>query len=118
MTGDDASEAPSQAESDGPSPSSSDVPPLRCCCGDLNCIVLRHNCSILESVEKDVHMAAKLGQVCCPLPSILELMVVSFRFVSLLSRLLLLFYFLALFSPVNRNSIRLDRVPRAVLFST
>ncbi|PKS07442.1 hypothetical protein jhhlp_006046 [Lomentospora prolificans] len=51
-----------QAELYGPSYASAGPPQLRCCCGDANCVVLRHNCSILDSVEKDVHMAAKLGQ--------------------------------------------------------
>ncbi|SPO07120.1 uncharacterized protein DNG_09814 [Cephalotrichum gorgonifer] len=41
---------------------SCDSPPLRCCCGSPGCVVLRHNCAVLEGVEKDVHMAAKLGQ--------------------------------------------------------
>lgn len=38
-------------------------PPLQCCCGQADCAYLKHNCSALESVEKDVHTAAKLGQV-------------------------------------------------------
>lgn len=37
--------------------------PLHCCCGSEECVLLRRNCSILESVEKDVHTAAQLGQV-------------------------------------------------------
>lgn len=36
---------------------------LQCCCGDSDCVYLKHNCSVLDSVEKDVHIAAKLGQV-------------------------------------------------------
>lgn len=36
---------------------------LQCCCGDTDCVYLKHNCSVLDSVEKDVHTAAKLGQV-------------------------------------------------------
>lgn len=39
-------------------------PELRCCCGREDCVFLRHNCSILLSVERDVHTAAKMGQVC------------------------------------------------------
>ncbi|KAJ6443465.1 putative RING finger protein P8B7.23 [Purpureocillium lavendulum] len=35
---------------------------LHCCCGRPDCILLKRNCSILESVEKDVHTAAQLGQ--------------------------------------------------------
>lgn len=55
---------------DSPLPLAPHVPsepdPLRCCCGSDECVVLRHNCNVLEGVEKDVHMAAKLGQVCSP----------------------------------------------------
>lgn len=36
---------------------------LQCCCGNTDCDFLRHNCSVLDSVEKDVHTAARLGQV-------------------------------------------------------
>ncbi|KAL1852772.1 hypothetical protein Daus18300_012104 [Diaporthe australafricana] len=35
---------------------------LQCCCGDSDCVYLKRNCSVLDSVEKDVHTAAKLGQ--------------------------------------------------------
>ncbi|KAI1767328.1 hypothetical protein GGR53DRAFT_482163 [Hypoxylon sp. FL1150] len=35
---------------------------LRCCCGSVECLFLRHNCSVLASVEKDVHTAARMGQ--------------------------------------------------------
>ncbi|KAK1750929.1 myosin-11 [Echria macrotheca] len=35
---------------------------LRCCCGNEDCVFLRHNCSVLLSVERDVHTAAKMGQ--------------------------------------------------------
>ncbi|KAK0615129.1 hypothetical protein B0T17DRAFT_646604 [Bombardia bombarda] len=35
---------------------------LRCCCGGEDCVFLRHNCSVLMSVERDVHAAAKMGQ--------------------------------------------------------
>lgn len=38
---------------------------LQCCCGNTDCVFLKHNCSVLDSVEKDVHTAAKLGQVRC-----------------------------------------------------
>lgn len=37
--------------------------PIRCCCGSEECVFLRHNCSVLASVEKDVHTAARMGQV-------------------------------------------------------
>ncbi|KAK8071152.1 hypothetical protein PG997_011355 [Apiospora hydei] len=39
-----------------------EIPPMRCCCGDLECSVLRHNSTVLDSVEKDVHLAASVGQ--------------------------------------------------------
>ncbi|PHH92763.1 hypothetical protein CDD83_5387 [Cordyceps sp. RAO-2017] len=35
---------------------------LHCCCGRIDCIFLKKNCSVLETVEKDVHTAAQLGQ--------------------------------------------------------
>ncbi|KAK0658687.1 hypothetical protein QBC41DRAFT_55327 [Cercophora samala] len=35
---------------------------IRCCCGRQDCVYLRHNCSVLLSVERDVHAAAKMGQ--------------------------------------------------------
>lgn len=38
--------------------------PLQCCCGNTDCVLLKHNCSVLDSVERDVHTAARLGQVC------------------------------------------------------
>ncbi|KAL8350030.1 hypothetical protein RB598_005393 [Gaeumannomyces tritici] len=36
---------------------------IQCCCGRADCVFLKHNCAVLESVEKDVHAAAKMGQV-------------------------------------------------------
>lgn len=36
---------------------------LQCCCGKDDCVFLLHNCSVLESVERDVHTAARMGQV-------------------------------------------------------
>lgn len=36
---------------------------LHCCCGRADCALLKRNCSVLETVEKDVHTAAQLGQV-------------------------------------------------------
>lgn len=38
---------------------------LQCCCGRPDCLVLKKNSTVLESVEKDVHTAAQLGQVRC-----------------------------------------------------
>ncbi|KEY71674.1 hypothetical protein S7711_02909 [Stachybotrys chartarum IBT 7711] len=35
---------------------------MQCCCGRIDCAVLRKNSSTLEMVEKDVHTAAQLGQ--------------------------------------------------------
>ncbi|KAK4676477.1 hypothetical protein QC764_400930 [Podospora pseudoanserina] len=43
----------------GSSPPGDDI---RCCCGREDCVYLRHNCSVLLSVERDVHAAAKMGQ--------------------------------------------------------
>lgn len=36
---------------------------MTCCCGRIDCALLKRNCTILETVEKDVHTAAQLGQV-------------------------------------------------------
>lgn len=36
---------------------------IRCCCGQDDCAFLKHNYSILDTVEKDVHVAARMGQV-------------------------------------------------------
>jgi hypothetical protein len=44
----------------GPEPHISE---MTCCCGRIDCALLKKNCSILETVEKDVHTAAQLGQV-------------------------------------------------------
>ncbi|KAI0189920.1 hypothetical protein EV127DRAFT_96096 [Xylaria flabelliformis] len=44
------------------STSSPETSPLKCCCGSLECIFLRHNNTILDNVEKDVHQAARMGQ--------------------------------------------------------
>ncbi|KAG6013049.1 hypothetical protein E4U54_007137 [Claviceps lovelessii] len=38
-------------------------PSLHCCCGSDDCVLLRRNYSLLQSVEKDAHTAAQLGQV-------------------------------------------------------
>ncbi|KAF4471440.1 hypothetical protein FALBO_1645 [Fusarium albosuccineum] len=35
---------------------------MTCCCGRVDCALLKRNSSILETVEKDVHTAAQLGQ--------------------------------------------------------
>ncbi|EGY15552.1 uncharacterized protein VDAG_06716 [Verticillium dahliae VdLs.17] len=35
---------------------------LRCCCGHDDCAYLKHSCHVLDTVEQDVHTAAKLGQ--------------------------------------------------------
>lgn len=40
-----------------------DIPPLKCCCGSAECVFLRHSNTILDSVEKDVHNAARIGKV-------------------------------------------------------
>ncbi|KAI1085217.1 hypothetical protein F5B20DRAFT_521391 [Whalleya microplaca] len=36
--------------------------PMKCCCGSVECVFLRHNYSVLDNVEKDVHTAARMGQ--------------------------------------------------------
>ncbi|KAJ8119059.1 hypothetical protein ONZ43_g3867 [Nemania bipapillata] len=41
---------------------SAEISSLKCCCGSLECIFLRHNNAILDNVEKDVHQAARMGQ--------------------------------------------------------
>ncbi|KAI1499883.1 hypothetical protein F5X99DRAFT_419664 [Biscogniauxia marginata] len=35
---------------------------MKCCCGSLECVFLKHNQSVLDNVEKDVHTAARMGQ--------------------------------------------------------
>ncbi|KAH8902283.1 hypothetical protein BR93DRAFT_953959 [Coniochaeta sp. PMI_546] len=35
---------------------------IRCCCGQDDCAFLKHNSSVLDNVEKDVHVAARMGQ--------------------------------------------------------
>lgn len=42
------------------------TPNLKCCCGRPTCAYLNHNNVTLESLEKDVQTAAKLGQVSFP----------------------------------------------------
>jgi len=39
-------------------------PDLHCCCGRTDCAYLKHNCSALDDLEKEVKTAAQLGQVC------------------------------------------------------
>lgn len=46
-----------------PAGRSDDKSTLRCCCGRNDCVFLKHSCTVLETVEKDVHTAAKLGKV-------------------------------------------------------
>lgn len=36
---------------------------IACCCGRSDCALLKKNCTVLETVEKDVQTAAHLGQV-------------------------------------------------------
>lgn len=43
---------------------SQEMAPIRCCCGSLECVFLKHNCAVLDSVERDVNAAARAGQVC------------------------------------------------------
>ncbi|KAI0388712.1 hypothetical protein F5Y17DRAFT_451847 [Xylariaceae sp. FL0594] len=56
-----------EGESDAGAPPSqlattSETPPMKCCCGSAECIFLRHNYLLLENLEKDVHQAARMGQ--------------------------------------------------------
>jgi hypothetical protein len=44
-------------------PNAPDSSTLHCCCGRSDCALLKRNSSVLETVEKDVHTAAQLGQV-------------------------------------------------------
>lgn len=44
-------------------PATDEVLPLKCCCGSAECVYLRHSKSVLDTVEKDVHTAARMGQV-------------------------------------------------------
>ncbi|TVY22908.1 hypothetical protein LHYA1_G008118 [Lachnellula hyalina] len=37
-------------------------PDLHCCCGRSDCAFLKHNCTALDDLEKEVHTAAQLGQ--------------------------------------------------------
>ena len=37
-----------------------------CCCGRVECAYLLHNNAALDDLEKNVHTAAQLGQVCIP----------------------------------------------------
>jgi len=39
------------------------TPNLRCCCGRTDCAFLKHNCTALDDLEKEVRTAAQLGQV-------------------------------------------------------
>jgi hypothetical protein len=39
------------------------MPHLQCCCGSLGCAYLEHNNVALSGLEKDVEIAAQLGQV-------------------------------------------------------
>jgi hypothetical protein len=36
---------------------------VKCCCGRADCAFLKHNCSALDDLEKEVRTAAQLGQV-------------------------------------------------------
>ena len=49
---------------DGADDDPADAASLKCCCGRTDCVFLKHSSSVLESVERDVHNAARMGQVC------------------------------------------------------
>jgi hypothetical protein len=36
---------------------------LRCCCGQADCVVLKHNSAQLHGLERNVQTAAQMGQV-------------------------------------------------------
>jgi hypothetical protein len=36
---------------------------VKCCCGHADCAFLKHNCSALDELEREVRTAARLGQV-------------------------------------------------------
>ncbi|KAI1112304.1 hypothetical protein F5Y14DRAFT_273614 [Nemania sp. NC0429] len=48
--------------SSSPPAVSGETSALKCCCGSPECVFLRHNNSVLDNVEKDVHQAARMGQ--------------------------------------------------------
>ncbi|KAI1303242.1 hypothetical protein F5Y03DRAFT_385116 [Xylaria venustula] len=53
----------SEPDATSPQPATSlGTSPLKCCCGSLECVFLRHNNAVLDNVEKDVHQAARMGQ--------------------------------------------------------
>jgi hypothetical protein len=37
---------------------------MRCCCGKQDCVFLKRNYAVLDTLENDVHNAARMGQVC------------------------------------------------------
>src|SRR5439155_21785495 len=47
-----------------PRPRTSDI---RCCCGQDDCVFLRHNDAQLHGLERNVQTAAQMGQVYCQL---------------------------------------------------
>ncbi len=56
---------------------------VACCCGRPSCAYLSHNNAALDDLEKDVRTAAQLGQVCSPLETDLEtLLLLTMRMVS------------------------------------
>ena len=61
---------------------------LRCCCGQADCVFLRYNCSVLDSVEKDVHNAAKVGQVSIAARALLYIPLPAYPF----GRICIMFY--------------------------
>jgi hypothetical protein len=44
----------------------SSTPTLKCCCGRIDCVYLKHNCVALDGLEQEVRTAAQLGQVRIP----------------------------------------------------
>lgn len=53
-----------EGQPDGADDDSAEATSLQCCCGRPDCVFLKHSSSVLDGVEKDVHNAARMGQVC------------------------------------------------------
>lgn len=62
----DSQQPPDSVATPAQSAAALGVSALKCCCGSVECAFLRHNNAILDSVERDVHQAARMGQVRLP----------------------------------------------------
>lgn len=63
---------------------------VACCCGRPSCAYLIHNNDALECLEKNIHTAAKLGQVRIPKTMLLLLKIFRLNAVLLLRLFLIL----------------------------